>query len=185
MRKMHGLSHLPEHVVWMGMKQRCFDPNHKNYHRYGGRGITVHPEWVSDFPAFLAAVGQRPSPKHKIERIDNNKGYEPGNVRWATQREQMANMRRNRIVDGKILKHKAEEVGLNWGTLRSRIEKGVPKEKLYSPEKFPHPRTRNLTYHGRTQSMRAWERETGISRQAIKYRLDAGWPVERALSTPV
>lgn len=86
----HGMDGTPEHKTWEGMKGRCADPSAKSY---GARGITVCDEWRHDFMAFLNHVGKKPSPKHTIERIKNDVGYEPGNVRWATSAEQCINRR--------------------------------------------------------------------------------------------
>jgi hypothetical protein len=84
---------IPEYSVWSDMRRRCFTPTHKNYAGYGGRGITVCPRWNS-FTTFLADMGPRPSPKHSIDRKDNDGNYEPANCRWATQPEQIRNRRR-------------------------------------------------------------------------------------------
>lgn len=83
----------PLYHTWMGMKQRCANPKHGKYPRYGGRGITVCERWMT-FSNFLADMGERPEGK-TLDRIDNERGYEPGNVRWATPKEQMANRRKN------------------------------------------------------------------------------------------
>jgi len=77
---------------WNAMKQRCFNPNQAHYERYGGRGIKVCEAWL-DFANFLADMGEPPDRSYTLERDDNNKGYEPGNVRWATRSEQRANSR--------------------------------------------------------------------------------------------
>ena len=83
------------HRCWYMMNVRCTNPKHIHYKRYGGRGIKVCDEWSWDNPDgfrnFLEHIGPRPSLQLSIDRIDNNKGYFPGNVRWATMKEQRAN----------------------------------------------------------------------------------------------
>lgn len=83
----------PEYVLWQGMKARCLNPRNKAYRYYGGRGITVCASWLADYTAFLRDVGMRPDPSMSLDRIDNGGNYEPGNVRWATRAEQVANKR--------------------------------------------------------------------------------------------
>jgi hypothetical protein len=75
------------------MIARCHNPNHPAYSSYGGRGITVCDAWSTDFKRFLADVGPRPSPRHSLERINNEDGYRPENVRWAESKEQVRNRR--------------------------------------------------------------------------------------------
>ena len=87
----HGQSGKKEYKAWLSMRRRCSDPNRHNAHRYLGRGITVCKEWQDDLRAFLDYVGPAPSPYHSLGRIDNDRGYEPGNVRWETASEQARN----------------------------------------------------------------------------------------------
>ena len=94
-KRTHGESNrgnpTPEYAAWAAMKQRCTNRNAPPFIHYGARGISVCERWMNSFEAFLADVGRRPSPKHSIDRIDNDGDYEPGNVRWATRKEQRAN----------------------------------------------------------------------------------------------
>lgn len=80
----------PEYGVWSMMKDRCTNPFSKDFSRYGRRGISVCARWMS-FKNFMADMGPRPSPKHSIDRINNDGNYEPDNCRWATATEQARN----------------------------------------------------------------------------------------------
>lgn len=88
-----------EYKIWAGIIQRCRNPKNPNYFRYGGNGIDICDEWRDSFPAFLAAVGTRPSSAHSIDRINNATGYAPGNVRWTTPREQAQNQSTTRFIE--------------------------------------------------------------------------------------
>lgn len=83
----------PEYRAWNAMIQRCHNPNSLSRKYYGGRGIVVCKEWRKSFIPFFKHIGQRPSPRHSIDRINNDGNYEPGNVRWATKRQQVMNRR--------------------------------------------------------------------------------------------
>lgn len=87
----HRMRHTKEYKAWLGIKGRCCVETNKDYPRYGGSGIRLSQEWVKDFVAFYEHIGPCPSPKHQVDRIDNRLGYEPGNVRWATTKEQSIN----------------------------------------------------------------------------------------------
>lgn len=89
----HIAGHLPEYMAWWHARQRCGDPRHPDYRLYGARGIRMHAAWVEDFDAFFDHIGPRPKRGWSIDRIDNARGYEPGNVRWATPGEQNRNRR--------------------------------------------------------------------------------------------
>lgn len=80
-----------EYRSYHGAKNRCNNPNCPKYRHYGGRGIEFR---FSSFDQFLAEVGEKPTRLHSIDRIDNEGHYEPGNVKWSTQKEQIANRRK-------------------------------------------------------------------------------------------
>jgi len=127
----------PEYTAWGSMITRCENPNVHNYASYGGRGVRVCSAWRGDFAAFLAHVGRRPSPRHSIDRIDNDGNYEPGNVRWATTAQQNRNQRDNLFVEVEgrrvLLKDAAETSGVPLTTARRRLSRGLPIEEVLSP----------------------------------------------------
>ena len=102
----HGLSNLPEYSIWTGIITRCSNKNRHSYKDYAGRGIKMCERWRHSFPNFLADVGRRPDPSLTLDRIDNDGDYEPGNVRWATKKEQRANQRPRTREPFKRLKRK-------------------------------------------------------------------------------
>ena len=82
----------PEYSSWHQMKQRCLNPNDKRYHDYGGRGIKVCERWL-DFNNFFEDMGEKPTSKHSIDRIDVDGNYEPTNCKWSDDYEQQRNIR--------------------------------------------------------------------------------------------
>lgn len=115
----------PLYLTWNSMRTRCNNPNHAAYHRYGGRGIQVCSEW-DDFWQFVADVGDKPSEEYTLDRIDNDGNYEPGNVRWATRKEQSWNSRNSQpcVVKGKeypSIKEAARAYGIRQSTVDMRI----------------------------------------------------------------
>lgn len=114
----------PEYNVWSTMKARCSNPNHKDFHNYGGRGISVCHRWRK-FENFISDMGFRPSVKHTLERRDNNKDYCPSNCRWATQKEQQNHRRNNHLITRagrtQTLQQWADELGMNRQMIYKRI----------------------------------------------------------------
>lgn len=86
----------PEYEAWTAMIKRCCTPSHQAFHNYGGRGISVCARWRESYAAFFADMGARPSPKHSLDRINNDGNYEKTNCRWATALEQRHNQRRSK-----------------------------------------------------------------------------------------
>lgn len=122
--KTHGLTDSPEYVCWQSMRQRVLNHNNHRHEAYSGRGIDICDRW-SDFSLFLKDMGRRPSKLHSIDRINNDKGYEADNCRWALAGEQMVNRRCTRSVDidGESipLADLARQSGIPANTLRARI----------------------------------------------------------------
>jgi hypothetical protein len=157
----------PAWIAWREMIRRCYRVRYKDYPAYGGRGIVVATNWRR-FPAFIADMGPRPSPKHSIDRIDNDGNYEPGNCRWATQLEQQNNRRNNVTItrDGvsMTVSQWSRVLGIRVGTLFNRVYAGWSIERLFSP-----PRTRCRSHDrrgegkglGRVASLRPRARQRG------------------------
>lgn len=149
----HGLSKSPEHSAWRAMIGRCHTPTNKRWNYYGGRGITVCDQWRSDFLAFYTHIGPRPGAGYSIDRIDVNGNYEPGNVRWATQKCQSRNRRTNVFHEhnglSMTIPEWAEHLNVPEITLRKRLQAGLPLEKVFSQS---HLRHHGFYLPGRRQS---------------------------------
>lgn len=87
----HGKTYTKVHKAWAHIKERCFNQNAEAFQKYGAKGITMCPELKDSFEKFYEEVGDAPSPKHSIDRIDHTKGYFKGNMRWATSKQQSTN----------------------------------------------------------------------------------------------
>lgn len=98
-RRTHGMCDTPIYRTWKSIKRRCYNPNTQDYKHWGARGITVHPTWKDDFKEFYNHVSALPhfgEKGYSLDRIDVNGNYEPGNVRWATAKQQANNKRKVR-----------------------------------------------------------------------------------------
>jgi hypothetical protein len=143
-RTKHGQARTGLYRLWSAMIARCERPTAKSYKDYGARGISVCPRWRGSFEAFAEDMGPRPSPSHTLDRIDPNRGYEPGNVRWATWVQQGRNKRSNRLltVDGvtMTLTEWSERTGIGVTTIRERIRRGWSVSRAVT-----EPRTHGTT----------------------------------------
>jgi hypothetical protein len=122
----HGMSKTKIYRIWVSMKERCYNKTNKRYPDYGGRGINICNRWLYSFENFLEDMGEHPE-NMTLERIDNNKGYELNNCKWATPKEQASNRRNNVYLtyqgQTKLLKTWAKEFHLKEQTLRKRISR--------------------------------------------------------------
>lgn len=182
--KHHGLSHLPEYHLWKDMKRRCNNPRFRQFKDYGGRGIQMDPEWEASFPAFLAAVGRRPSPELTLDRERNNEGYVPGNVRWATRVQQNSNRRSVKMVqvNGVPMPMAQASVALGGSSklVRQRVKRGT--KDLTLPINFHH---HLIDLHGEKVTIAEAERRLGVASGTIKSRLLRGMDPAEAVTKPI
>lgn len=127
-RSTHKKSGTPEYKIWAAIKRRCFNEKSNCFQYYGGRGIVMCQEWSDDFVKFLDHIGPRPSLGHSVDRIDNDRGYEPGNVRWATKYQQSRNNSANCFVvvygEKMIVTDAAERFSIKATTVWHRLSRG-------------------------------------------------------------
>lgn len=117
----------PEYGAWASIIQRCCNPNHKAYASYGGRGILVCKEWKENFVNFLNDMGDKPSNKHTIERINNDDGYAKYNCIWALPAAQSINKRNNVWViynnEKMLLLDYAKKIGISYQAAHKRVQR--------------------------------------------------------------
>lgn len=126
-RRTHGKSkHNATYQSWKHMRRRCLNPTDEDFKHYGGRGIKICPQW-SSFSAFLTDMGEKPIGL-TLDRRDNDGDYTPDNCRWATQKTQTRNQRRNRALAFKgrtqSLADWCEELNLSYFTVHHRLRSG-------------------------------------------------------------
>lgn len=121
------------YYAWKSMRYRCQKPSHPAYHNYGGRGITVCPEW-EDFQTFMRDMGE-PPPGKQLERINNDLGYCKDNCTWATRKEQLRNQRTNLVLTVRGVTGcavaLAEHFGVHYHRTLSRLKRGWDVERAF------------------------------------------------------
>ena len=124
----------PTYRTWLSMVQRCTNPRATHYDRYGGRGVRVCDRWRGSFAAFLEDMGERPSPRHTVERTDNDGDYTPRNCRWATRKEQAQNRANSRrLTHGGVTRTVTEwaaRLGWHPDVIRGRLRLGWPAAEV-------------------------------------------------------
>ncbi|PYJ11245.1 MAG: hypothetical protein DMF06_03275 [Verrucomicrobia bacterium] len=142
------MSLTPLFQTWYKIIERCTNPSNRNYHQYGARGITICDEWRNSFLEFHKYASQLDhfgEKGYSIDRINNSLGYQPENIRYATQHQQSRNKRTNVMIthsgETKCLKDWASSVNMSVGTLQRRIKLGWPTDKVLTQR----PRKMNTT----------------------------------------
>lgn len=165
----HGMFGSSEYSIWNGMIGRCYRKSTSSYPRYGGRGITVCDRWLESFENFYSDMGPRPSKDHSIERTDNDGNYDPSNCVWATQKQQVSTKSTTRKfdIDGDFLtiKEIAEKTGIEYKTLRSRINNGMTIDKAIS---IPKRKALDMSGMNRNEFMKKYQRERYLKNKANK-----------------
>jgi hypothetical protein len=127
--------HSPEWIAHRAARVRCSDPRSAKWPAYGARGIRVCDAWIGPggFARFFAHIGPRPTSRHSLDRVDNDRGYEPGNVRWAAIAQQQSNRRDNRRIEHggetMTLSEWARRAGIKPNTLFRRLQHGWTMER--------------------------------------------------------
>lgn len=191
----HGEFRKSEYIAWNAMIDRCSRAKHPWFHRYGGRGISVCERWMI-YDNFLADMGRKPTPKHSIDRINNDGNYEPSNCEWVTQTTQLRNTSVNRIIEfngkSQCLKDWSEETGISSSAIKMRIDvQGwsiedaltIKAGKAFNWRGTTHKDSELITYNGESLPHSTWAKRLGISRDTIRNRLKRGWTVEKAVTT--
>jgi len=159
-RVRHGMTYTPTWNSWAGMVYRCTTSSAPEWKHYGGRGITVCESWRT-FENFFADMGERPEGT-SIDRVDNNRGYEPGNCRWATITEQQNNRRSNvrLTINGqtRTMKQWANHYKVPYPVVKDRRSKGVDGEALFAPLERRKYKTL-YTHDGKSLTITDWAKE--------------------------
>lgn len=126
----HGMSTTRFYRIWAAMKTRCNNPSQLSYKEYGNRGIRVCEDWEifnnfkeDMYQSYLEHVEKYGEKETTLDRIDTNGDYCKENCRWATNEEQCNNKRNNVVLDGMTMKQYAKEHGINYSTLRSKVQR--------------------------------------------------------------
>lgn len=143
-----SISKHPLYNTWRTMINRCHNKSYPSYCNYGARGIKVCDKWRYNFYQFILDMGERPSDKHQINRIDNNGDYTSDNCEWTTRKRNTLNRRSNKFITykGETLTHSewAARLGLHRSAIGVRLRKGWTEEEAVStPKNYNKDRTYN------------------------------------------
>ncbi len=180
----HGKWKTPEFRVWVEMRRRCRDMSGIKGRHYAQKGIKVCERWEESFVYFLEDMGERPSPRHQIDRINPEGNYEPSNCRWVTSLDQQNNRRKHtRITINGVTKNANQwwrETGLPNSTFYNRLRLGWTGEKLLEPQVKSNAK-RYYDYRGQSKTLSEWSRVLGIHRNTLDKRINIlNWDLNKA-----
>ena len=183
------------YTIWRGMIMRCTNPAHKNYVHYGGRGITVCDEWMTNFKMFRDwSINNGYKSRLQLDRVDNNGNYEPDNCKWVTIGQNNRNKRTNHLVTAFgetkclmdwILDSRCK---VPYSTLKGRLERGhLPEEAITTPPVYFKSKrwaNKKITIDGETKSLSEWVKDSRCTLKnphSISERIAKGMTPEEAI----
>ncbi len=177
---------MPEYIAWKAMKARCYSPCNEGIGKYKANNITVCDEWINDFYAFYKDMGDRPSKKHSLDRIDNLKGYGPENCRWVTQDIQCKNRGTFNLIftyqgESLVLKDWAKKFDIKYGTLWQRIYRsGLSLEEAIKKDAYK----RLIQINGISLTVKEWCKKLNLNSGNVYSRINRGMSPIDALTKP-
>lgn len=178
--------------VWSQMKQRCFNENHPKFKNYGKRGIDMDPRWRDSYAIFQSEledeIGSRPTEKHSLDRVNNNKGYWPGNVKWHLPVKQNRNKRSNHKEFFRGAWRTLAEISEMTGVDHRRLYDRVVNQKMSIDEAVALPLEHGLEYYeykGKKHKLGGWAKILNIPYYVLYDRIHKmKWTMEAAFETP-
>ena len=183
--RVHGRTGSPEHRSFTGMHQRCSGQSERAV--YKNIEVCERWNWATGFENFLTDMGPKPTPRHSLDRIDNAKGYEPDNCRWATPNQQARNRHNTTLLTAqgqtRPVSEWADLLKIDYHTLRMRMRLGWTAEEVVAGRReVPVDRSRRFfRVEGQDVSLADCAERAGVTKATFLGRIKLGWTVEEAL----
>lgn len=188
-RRKHGMSETRIYRIWRGIKDRCDNPNNRNFDRYGGRGISYCSEWKNFEPFYEWAISNGYNDQLSIDRINNDGNYEPSNCRWTDILTQANNRSDNTIICFNGETHTLSEwsriTGLDVHTISSRLNRGCSKEEIFNTNYKKVEKLKLYLYKGKFFTVKEIAEMSGLNADTIFRRMRKGMSIEEAVEKPL